>query len=236
MNPAIIIAYRYRGNDILRELNLMRIVEYWTYSDWPYFIVDDGRKGDEQFCRGAAYNKGALEAKGYDPLIYSEADMLIPYEQISAACELAMQRPGLVVPFDEYFALTERGSQDVRAHLKDPSGAEVSFIDRNFKLTAIGARVGPVNVVSRKSLALVGQWDEHFLGWGWDDQAMFIAFNRTCGVYRWIPGPAYHLYHLSGEKGIHLTYDDKVASMRNQKRYELYQKARTADRIRELTR
>jgi hypothetical protein len=64
---------------------------------------------------------------------------------------------------------------------------------------------------------------------------MKIAFDIAAGPTRWVEGSVYHLYHLSGGKGAHLSREDRVATSRNRLRLRKYMQARTPEQIRSLT-
>lgn len=228
MNIAIVIPFRDRGRDPLRAANLQRILAHWAGFGAPVHVADDGRTGDAQFNRSAAYNRGAA-ATDADILIYTESDMLLPYQQIRDAVTAAESAPGLVVPFTEYHYLSSTDSQDVRDGVREPADCIAEFVRDN------GASIGAVNVVSRSTLNAVGQYDEAFEGSWYDDTAMRIAFDVAAGPTRWISGPAHHLFHLPGWTGDHLTAEDKAATVANKARLSRYEQAETTDQIRELT-
>lgn len=228
MNIAICIPFRDRGKDPLRQQNLRRVLAHWSDFGVPAIVTDDGRNGDEQFCRSAAYNRAAGQTDA-DVIVYTESDMLISYDQIRKGIELAAQTPGLVVPFTQYRYLTPSDSCKVRDHSANPADCRPQYVMDN------GRSIGAVNIVSRSTIEAAGQWDETFSGSWYDDRAMQIAFELTAGPTRWVDGPAYHLYHQPGWKGPHLTAADKEATAANRRRYELYEYAGTPERIRQLT-
>lgn len=217
--------YRNRGNE-RRELNLERVLEHLTGFD--VHVVDDGRTGDAQFNRSAAYNRGVAETRG--TVIFHEADMLVPHCQLVEAAWLAQERPGLVIPFRNYSALGEDDSVHILNHTAEPADFEpVLFLADGFSMGAVGA-------ASRVTLDAIGQWDECFEGAWFDDNAMFRAFEVAAGPARWVDGGAYHLWHLPGQDGDHLSDADRAATDRNRDRFEvLYQRAHTAEQIRSLT-
>lgn len=225
MTAAVIIPFRDRGRDPLRQANLDRILEHWQ--GWDLHIVDDGRNGDQQFNRHAAYNKGAQQTTA-DVLVYAESDMLIDHNQIHQAIQAA-ETPGLVVPFTERHELSPDSSELVREHKIHPSQGRADVIKPKPR------RIGAINVISRHTLTLIGQWDEQFEGSWWDDRSMHIAFDKCAGPTRWIDGPSYHLYHLPGYEGDHLTREDRAATARNHQRWRSYRRATTPEQIRELT-
>lgn len=228
MYAAIIIPFRDRGIDPLRRANMDRILEHWSGYDTDVFEVSDG-KANGQFNRSAAYNLGA-DSIAADVYVYTESDMILNYDQISNGVDLALAHPGLVVPFTQYRYLSESDSALVRKY------PDVDPMDLNPESTMEnGSSIGAVNIISRKTLNLIGQWDEGFSGNWYDDNAMKIAFELAAGPTRWVDGPATHLYHLPGWAGSHLTDEDRAATERNRLRLGLYEQARTADDIRQLT-
>lgn len=228
---AVIIPFRDRGRDPLRMANLQRVQRHWM-SYAPVVITGDGRDGDRQFNRSAAYNRGVASCSGADVFVFAESDMLIERTQVDDAVLLAAESPGLVVPFTEYRYLSEDDSRHVRMG-QHPRTVEPESVIPNRERS--WPRTGPINVLSRHTLAMVGGWDETFEGNWWDDRAMKRAFDVATGPTRFITGPAYHLYHLPGWKGAHLTDEDRAATERNRQRFLLYQKATTPRQIAALT-
>lgn len=228
MSVVIIIPYRDRGTDPLRAANLDRVLQHWTGYPAHFYFVDDGRSGAAAFNRSAAYNRGAAMTDA-EVLVYTEADMLVDYAQVTEAVELARQEPGLVIPFTQYRYLSPADSEAVRRRRKPTWRCTPEHVMDD------GQSIGAINVVSRRSIELVGGWDEAFEGNWYDDNAMKIAFEICAGPTRWVDGPAYHLYHLPGHKGEHLTDADRAATAANKARLGRYQQATTPDEIRQLT-
>lgn len=215
----VIVPFRDRGRDPLRAQNVSRVVGMWEDYGYQPWVIGDGRSGVDQFNRSAAYNRGVANAyEGCDGFIFAESDMLIDDRQIDAACELAEKGVGMVVPFTEYRYLTERDSERAR------DGDDPIHFTPAYRM-ANGSSIGAINVVSRETMNLVGQWDEKFEGNWYDDDAMKLAFQACAGPTRWVDGPAYHLYHLPGHNGDHLTEQDRAATARNKVRYDLYRAA-----------
>lgn len=227
MNVLICIPFRDRGIDPLRSANLKRTLEHWNQCGFPVKVFDDGRTGDEQFCRSAAYNRAARS--NADVIVYTESDMLINLQQIKDGIELAQAKIGLVVPFTQYRYLDPDDSNGVRMGQLKPVACEPVYTLDD------GESIGAINIVSSKTLESVGQWDECFDGAWFDDRAMKRAFDVTCSPTRWVPGPAYHLYHLPGWAGSHLSDQDREAVQRNEIRYSKYLSANSPDQIRYLT-
>lgn len=226
----IVIPFRDRGRDPLRQANMHAVLDWWQHSPWPVHVVDDGRTGDEQFNRSAAYNRGLelVRDAAAGVVIYTESDMLVPWTQIEAGVEAAAAGLGLVVGFTSYRYLSGHDSARVRGGASPKHMVPESTMEG-------GASIGAVNIVSLDTMRAVGQWDETFEGSWYDDTAMFRAFDVAAGPTRWVAGPGWHLYHLPGWTGGHLTEADKAATARNAARCELYRQASTPERIRELT-
>lgn len=221
------IPFRDRGQDELRPANLACVRSYVESLDLgPVIVVEDGSTGS--FNRSRAYNIGAAQTDA-DVLVFYESDLIVPREQLVEAIARAAEAPGLVVPFSRFMAITPEDSVKVRGG--DLAAAAASAVQQRGEYRSIGA----VNVVSRESLDSVGGYDEAFSGAWHDDDAMEIAFRICCGPTRFIDGPAYHLHHLPGTSGEHLTAEDKAATARNKARWKLYRQARTPEQIRALT-
>ena len=224
---AVVIPFRDRGIDPRRAANLKRVVGQWQAYNVAPMIVSDRREGSAQFNRSAAYNTAArhLDAQ---VLIFAESDMLISPSQITIATAMAVESPGLVVPFTEYRYLSAKDSVKVR-------GGDIPERFTPESIMKDGASIGAINVLSRQTLDAIGCWDESFEGAWYDDVAMKIAFEVCAGLTRWVDGPASHLWHKPGLGGSPLTAEDKAATARNKERLELYRQATTPERIRELT-
>lgn len=228
MSVAVIVPFRDRGRDPLRGRNLQRVIEHWSAYDCQLLVVGDGRTGDEQFNRSAAYNRGVEMVPNAEIFIFSESDLLIDYAQIDHAIALAVN-PGLVIPFSWFMALGPRPSEKVRAHQADPADCIAQPV-RGHR-----GSIGAINVISRQTYELTGGYDEHFEGAWYDDDAMKIAFEVCAGPTRWVEGSAHHLHHLSGGTGSHLSPADRAATARNRLRLRQYQRASTPDQIASLT-
>jgi len=225
---AFIIPFRDRGRDPRRPANLQRVLKHWDGYGEPVLVVDDGRGEDAQFNRSAAYNRAVAQTDA-DVLVFTESDLIVPYDQIDRGIAEAISAPGLVVPFSKFLAITEEDSVAVREFRLDPAAAQANQIRADYK------SIGAVNIVSRESLNRIGQYDEGFEGAWYDDDAMELAFRVCCGPTRFVDGPGFHLYHLSGGGGAHLTAEDKAATERNKARFNQYRRARTPEQIRALT-
>jgi hypothetical protein len=229
----VVIPFRDRGTDPLRQMNLDCVLQWWRAEhDTDALVASDGRGGKQQFNRSAAYNRAVAALPEADGFVFAESDVLISYEQIDQAVWLSQREPGLVVPFTQYRALTPEASAKVRGDDFTLDTAEVMWTMDD------GKSIGAINVVSRKTLEMVGRYDERFEGNWYDDDAMKIAFEVCCGPVRYVAGPAYHLWHRPGHTGHHLTPEDRAATAANKRRlghYKFAARVNNVARIRQLT-
>lgn len=226
----LIIGHRDRGNDWCRAANLEASLGWWRWHGIDPIVVDDGRSGDDQWNRSAAYNRGA-EISRAGVLAYVEADLLIPGRQILEAIKLAAEHPVLVIAFSRFLAMTDHDSRMVRAGRLHPSKASAEQVRGD------NESIGAANILSRESLEMIGQFDESFEGHAYDDDATEMAFRICCGPTRFIEGPGWHQFHHPG--ALYATPEsteaDLAATERNRQRYELYRRAQTPEDIRNLT-
>lgn len=228
MKTVVVIPFRDRGLDPLRLANLAYVADYWTGYSLEVQVVSDGRSGDAPFNRGAAYNRAIAQASDADMFIFAESDLIVDFDQIRRAIEMASEAPGMVVPFSWFMAIGEEDSARIRAYEMYPENALAHPVKGH------RGSIGAVNVASRRTLDEVGGWDEVTEGWGYDDDIMKIAFDVAAGPTRFVEGSAYHLYHLPGGFGSHLSHSDKVATVKNRLRLRQYRRAKTPEQIKEL--
>lgn len=239
MKVAFVIPFRDRGKDPNRPRNLDAARTWLEHVGLgPVVVSGDGRDGDAQFNRSAAYNRGAAEMDA-DVTVFYESDLLVPRAQLVDGIRLAGEAPGLVVPFSNFMAVTERYTPWVRAEVqlgRIPRGLD--DVRPEFAEQVRGDRksTGAVNIVSRETLTAIGQWDEQMAGAWFDDDAMEIAFRTCAAPTRFVDGPGWHMYHLSGASGGHLTAEDRAATAANKARWLLYRAAvGDPEKIRKLT-
>lgn len=233
-----IVPWRDRG-DPARKRNLEAVAAHLDRSRLGrVWISGDGGVGPAPFNRSRAYNRGVAACPAAEVYVFCEADLLVPAAQLRAGIKLAVQQPGLVIPFSEYRYLSEKSTVAVCSGLTDP------FTCTPQRVMADGRSVGACNIVSASTMLAVGSWDEQFCGWGYDDRAMEHAFGVVTGhSTRFVAGPAAHLWHRPGwavggrfAGGAHrLTKAEQTATHLNENRWRRYQRATTVNAIRALT-
>lgn len=230
IRTAVIIPFRLRPKADLRRAANLEVVQTWWYAHgYEPQIVDDGLDGDAQFNRHRAYNRAILKNSDADVFVFTEADMLIHPEQIETGLDVALRRPGLVVPFTQYRYLSDEETKKIRDSYADlPTemlaswfalDAEDDYSVFNITPESVmdnGKSIGAVNIVSRETLYRTGGYTEATDGNWYDDNIIAEGWRHLTGNDTMhVEGPAVHLYHLPGWTGDHLTAEDRAATARN---------------------
>jgi len=131
----------------------------------------------EPWSPGRARNYGARRLLwDADPVVFVDADTIVPPDQIASAIRLAREAPGLVYGYTLY--LRQRPGR-------------LGYEDEFMAPPSMGCVA-----ISRESFELVGGFDERFVGWGYED----VEFAQRCAE-RWplrrVDGVATHLWHGS---------------------------------------
>lgn len=228
----VVIPFRDRGTDLRRGANLEVVMAWWWAHGLDPVVVDDGLNGDAQFNRHRAYNR-AVSRNDADVYVFTEADMLIPPQQVLAAARMAARKPMLMVPFTQYRYLSDERTQQVRNRFSDWLPGELAdwILREPHKPSSVfgmeaeevvegGKSIGAVNVISREALDITGGFTEATHGNWYDDRITEQGFAYLTGNQtQFVPGPVVHLYHLPGWKGDHLTDEDREATERNKRLY-----------------
>ena len=147
-----------------------------------------------QFNKSWGFNIGVRASRG-SLLAFGDADVLC--RALPAAVDSARSGAPVVRAFSKAIDLDEAQSEMLRADLSclgDPSFAAAAP-DRT-QSAEIPPLCGGLVLFQRQFLALLGGWDERFLGWGGEDNAMDIKVRRAClrGVML-SESPGFHLAH-----------------------------------------
>lgn len=148
--------------------------------------------------------------------LWNEADTLIPADQIHTAAHLALQAPGLVIPYTERHELDP--TQTARVHAGAVGAVDPFTLNGAAAIYPGGTSIGQAGVTSRHTIDLIGgRWDDGFEGWGYDDNGMLHVFETLAGPTRWVEGKGIHLWHLPGF--IAPTPEQAAATARNAARF-----------------
>jgi hypothetical protein len=235
MNAVIIVPWRDKG-DRWRRTNLHLVLTHLKTLDVaPIVCVSDGRTGNTPFNRSAAYNLGLRQNPDAQCYVFHEADMIIDAEQLQKGIDAALKKPGMVVPFTDYHYLSQYDTERIHTSRR--------MLEAKPEYVMISRATGAINIASAETMRMVGQWDELFHGWGYDDRAMARAFHVvTKTPTRYIMGAAQHLWHTPGwskntpfRGGTNITPPEQEATDDNKRRYELYRNTRDPHHMRLLT-
>jgi len=146
------------------------------------------------FNKSWGFNVGVRASKG-SLLAFGDADVLC--RALPAAVAAARSGAPVVRAFSRVIDLDEAHSEMLRADLSclgDPSFAAAAP-DR-IQSAEVPPLCGGLVLFQRQYLALLGGWDERFLGWGGEDNAMDIKLQRA-GLRGIMlkDSPGFHLAH-----------------------------------------
>ena len=205
---AVVIPWRDSG-DPHRRRNAEHVAGYYRHLDVGPVIISGDGADEGPFNRHRAYNRGYVQAST-DVVLWNEADTLIPRAQIEQAADLAMQTPGLVLPYDQRYELDPRGARLVWA------GVDPFTCESTERVWAPRASIGQAGITSRTTMqAIGGRWPEQFAGWGYDDDAMVHVFATLAGPTRWVAGRGVHLWHPLAYQ--QQTPEQRAATERNER-------------------
>lgn len=174
------------------------------------------------FNKAWGLNVGARHA-GCDVLLFGDADVIVPGNLSVAAahCAVSMQ---VVKPYRTLVDLTPDETRIVRE--RGPGALPPVDAAARRDRDAIGERLalcGGWFAMRRDAFAAIGAFDERFVGWGGEDDAMTmkveLARLSTCELD---PGPALHLWHPRPQATTegHAHYAANLALLADYARYD----------------
>lgn len=144
--------------------------------------------GGEQFDRSKSRNR-AVELSDNDVVVLHDADTFATKENLASAIEAARSHDGLVLPYNFYGALGERSSKRV---MSDP--ARHPPHKEPYEETNLDS-IGGIWVIRKELWWRAGGMDQRFRGWGYEDNAFYVASETMNGPTKRIPGKIHHLHH-----------------------------------------
>lgn len=140
------------------------------------------------FNRSWGFNVGARLARSL-VLVFTDADLLVPGQLHPMIGACAQQAP-VAKPYESVRDLSEAESEAL--HQGEwgyvPSARPEALRD---KLTVPGGMFA----IRHDAFFHVGGWDERFVGWGGEDNALASKLERARVPIRVSPGVALHLWH-----------------------------------------
>lgn len=186
---------------------------YWRHTGFDVVL---GENLDGPFNRSKAVNTAA--ARDWDIAVIADSDTWVPARQLHHAIDAAKVTGRLVAAFDAVVELSRDFTLGILAGKHTLAGSFGAERVRTQDLETQSSML----VVPRELWDSVGGMDEHFCGWGGEDNAFWKACTLHAGLPERISGNAYHLWHPPA-KGKHHGIDYK----RNLNRWKRYEAART---------
>lgn len=213
MESCILLTYRH-GGEPLRLANLMTVLQWLSHHTTSELLVLEQdaypslpAPGPEARWRVAfAYNPGpfnkawglnvAARLCAAQVLVFCDADLIVP-QTLPKAVQLCQRGYAMVKPYRRLYDLGEQESAALRAGELTPDGLDLST--RAAGRAAIGEHLvlcGGAFAIRRDAFDRLGGWDERFVGWGGEDDAMSYKLERRrLSTVELDEAPALHLWH-----------------------------------------
>lgn len=168
-------------------------LEEWRGSLGFELCVADS--GHEPFNQAASRNKAVAESTG-DLLVILDADVLVDRQQLRNAVALTEANWMIwTIPYIYYVEL----SAAVTKYALDHDDGRAYHLDRDCIIYPTperwGQSISGALVVSRAIYELVGGYDERFVTWGFEDQAIYLALETLVGRGTRLGGRLDHFWH-----------------------------------------
>lgn len=183
----------FKSEDPHRQASVKYVLDRLS-EDWPKQEILFGYNMDGKFNRSAARNQLADAATG-ETFVFVDADSYCPALQVLAACaQIEAGNADWSFPYGRYCSLTELSTK--RVIEGEPMVEERLDFDYVFpSVEHPEPSVGGCVVVSRGAFAMVGGYDERFVGWGEEDRAFALSLGTLLHPEVRLGGPIYHLWH-----------------------------------------
>lgn len=153
--------------------------------DAEFVMVD---AGGETFDRSRTRNLAVRRAEN-DVVVLHDADTFATKDNLLAAIEAARTHNGLVLPYHYYGGLSEESSARVMSDPKKYPPHKERYEETNEE------SIGGIWVIRKEAWWRAGGMDERFRGWGYEDNAFFVASETMNGPVKRIRGRIHHLHH-----------------------------------------
>lgn len=189
-NVSIIMAYQKDNGH--RDVIFNWVKEYYKAS-MPDVELCVGESTEISFSRSQGMNLAAKKATR-DIFVIADGDIIYDPSIILDSIQL-LKKYAWVIPFHNQKIINISKSNTEMVLRSKPiwpfqvkvSDFEVEKRDVNF--------AGKINIITRKSFEKVKGFDERFIGYGWEDNALQDAVSTICGPFKRLDRKLYHLWH-----------------------------------------
>lgn len=157
-----------------------------AHPDWR---IVEGHHDVGPFNRSAAVNRAAIEAGRWDVAVIIDADVLADPDAATHAATIAAATGRLVVSHNERIMLNKAGTSKILGGYRGP-WRKPAFVD-----TVFTDSVSCCIAIPRALWDEIGGFDEHFVGWGFEDTAFQVAAETFGGPLIRLVSGLYHLHH-----------------------------------------
>ena len=191
MNIVIVVPWRADGAERSRNWTALR--PHYETLGWPIYECDSG---DEPFNRGRSQNQGAKAAgEDWDVMVVLDADVVVSFDVLRAACEQAAETGGLLIPHDNIMTLLDRETETYIA--------KGNFSLKAGRLRALQPAAGGCHVIPRQLWKRI-QYDGETRYRGQDSRLIRWCREHRIPVIR-LSGPIVHLYHMRPDRALNIT-------------------------------
>jgi len=193
MDISIIIPWQDRG-DPDRRACAEWIIEHFIAMDIGEVVIGTYPVDDQPLNRSRLRNEGATIASS-NMFLFCDADCIITKRNAIAACELAVDGAGAVLPFDTWPTyLTVAQDHAIREAGVDPwsftGGGNSYYVDGAIPYEW---SVGPSYAITREAFYGLNGFDEGYSGWGEEEKDFLCRSRIMFGDLRTIHGDTIHL-------------------------------------------
>lgn len=186
MNVTVAVPFRHSGCRYRFEAFrfISDMITEWIPS--AEFVMVDA--GGEVFDRSRTRNLAMQRAEN-DVVVLHDADTFATKDNLLAAIEEARRHDGLVLPYNFYGGLGEESSKRVMSDIEKYPPHKEKYEETNAE------SIGGIWVIRKELWWNAGGMDERFKGWGYEDNAFFVASETMNSPVKRIRGKIHHLHH-----------------------------------------
>ncbi len=165
----------------------------WHHTLKRLYVVNGG-----PFNKGWGFNVGVRAARS-DLLFFCDADLLLAHSALKTAMSLCSRRALAVKPFDQLIDLNLSDTEAILCQASEPDFERQDASPRRGERESL-CFCGGAFFMRRNLHQALGGFDERYLGWGAEDDAMTLRMQRQTQELAVLQGrAAVHLWHERGE-------------------------------------